>query len=142
MKLPVAILGAALACAACNAASAVSDADTIENGLRDASSVSFYFVSRTENYDYDAKKIQSDAGVVVRRSCGANCHNFMGAVLASLRASKSTKCQPGQQDLLITFGGDQLTYSYSGRQAMYRGRCYFNPQSIHKVLMTDGFFFH
>jgi len=142
MRISIALFGAALLFTAGSAASALSDADAIENGLRQASSVSFYFVSRTEDYDYDAKTMRSEASVVVRRSCGANCHNFMGPVLASLRASKQTRCLPGQQDLLITYGRGHLTYSYSGRQAMYEGRCYFNPTSIHAVLKADGFFFH
>jgi hypothetical protein len=142
MRVSVAIFGATLLFSASSIASALSDADAIENELRQASSVSFYFVSRTEDYDYDAKKMQSEASVVVRRSCGANCHNFMGSVLTSLRASKQTKCMPGQQDLLIRFGRGQLTYSYSGRQAMYEGRCYFNPTGIHTTLKADGFFFH
>ena len=142
MRLSVALLGTALASIAGMAAAADSDADAIEQALRAAPSVSFYFVSRTENYDYNSIRMQSEASVVVRRSCGANCHRFMGAVLASLRASKKANCLPGQQDLLVTFGRSQITYSYSGRQAMYQGHCYFNSQSIHKILKNDGFFFH
>ena len=142
MRLSIAILGAALACISSSAASAVADVDAIEQALRVAPSVSFYFVSRTEDYDYNPQEMQSEASVVVRRSCGANCYNFMGTVLASLRMSKKSKCLPGQQDLLVMFGQTQLVYSYSGRQAMYQGRCYFNSQSIHRLLKNDGFFFH
>jgi hypothetical protein len=140
MRALFGVLGVALACIA-GAASAISDDDAIEQALRTAPSVSFYFVSRTEDYDYDAQMIQAEASVVVRRSCGANCHNFMDPVLASLRASKKSKCLPGQQDLLVTFGRSQLIYSYSGKQARYQGRCYFNSQSIHQILENDGFFF-
>src|SRR5690606_14463842 len=125
MRLSIAVLSVALFCAASSAASSLSDTDAIERSLRAASSVSFHFVNRTEEYDYDAAKMQSEAGVSVRRNCGANCHNFLSPVLASLRASTPASCLPGQQDLLITFGQSQLTYSHGGRQAMYEGRCYF-----------------
>ena len=141
MRLIVAIFGAGLLLIAAWSAHAGSAADAIEQQLRSSSSVSFYFVSRTENYDYDARKLQSEASVRVRRSCGANCHNFMEPVLASLRASKTSDCLPGQQDLLITFGKSQLIYSYSGRHVMYEEQCYFNPASVHQFLKSDGFFF-
>ena len=141
MRLLIAIATAGLLVAAGSAACASSGADAIEQELRSSPSVSFYFVSRTENYDYNPRKIKAEASVVVRRSCGANCHNFMAPILASLRVSKRTECQPGQQDLLITFGQAQLVYSYSGRQAMYQGQCYFNPESVHRFLQHDGFFF-
>jgi hypothetical protein len=141
MRLLVAIAGAGLLLLVGCAAHAGSAADAIEQQLRSSSSVSFYFVSRTEDYDYDARKIQSEASVQVRRSCGANCHHFMEPVLASLRASKASNCLPGQQDLLIKFGKSQLIYSYSGRQVMYEEQCYFNPASVHHLLKSDGFFF-
>ncbi|MBD7987439.1 hypothetical protein H9645_05295 [Luteimonas sp. Sa2BVA3] len=141
MRLIVAIAGAGLLLLAGCDAYAGHAADAIEQQLRSSSSVSFYFVSRTENYDYDARTIQSEASVQVRRSCGANCHNFMEPVLANLRASKTSSCLPGQQDLLITFGESQIIYSYSGRHVMYQDQCYFNPESVHQLLKSDGFFF-
>ena len=141
MRQSVIAIGVAMAFSAGSAFSATSDADAIKKALRAAPSVSFYFVSRTEDYDYSSQVMQSEASVFVRRSCGANCDNFLGPVVANLRASKRTTCQPGQQDLLITFGRSQLVYSYSGRQAMYQGHCYFNSQSIHTLLENDGFFF-
>ena len=141
MRLTLAILIPVLVCVAGSAIAAPSDADAIEHALRASSSVSFYFVSRTENYNYDAKTLQSEASIVVRRSCGANCHSFMGPVLANLRASKSSNCVTGQQDLLVTFGETQLVYSHSGRQVMYQGRCYFNAHGILSLLENNGFFF-
>lgn len=131
-----------LAAASAGAASVEADVDKIERELRETESISFYFVSRTEEYNYDNDRMKSEATVVIRRSCGANCHNFMKPVLARLRNSIRAECVSGQQDLLIEFAGGNLVYSYSGRQVKYGKRCFFSEEGVHDLFRENNFFFH
>ena len=140
--LQAAILGFFLAPALTAAQPPRTAAHAIDRALRDTSSVSFYFVSRTEDYDFNEEQVKAEASIYVTRKCGGNCAYFMRPVLAHLRASKPVKCMAGQQDVLITFGTERITYSYSGRMARYRGQCYYNQVSISEVLERDAFFFH
>ncbi|HVX04752.1 MAG TPA: hypothetical protein VHA71_06485 [Rhodanobacteraceae bacterium] len=123
------------------AQSPASAAHTIDRALRDKSSVSFYFVFRTEDYDFNEEQVKAEASIYVTRKCGGGCAYFMRPVLAHLRASKPVKCMAGQQNVLITFGAEHITYSYSGRMAKYRGQCYYNQAGIGEVLEHDEFFF-
>ena len=140
--LQAAILGFFLASALAAAQPPRSAAHAIDHALRDTSSVSFYFVSRTEDYDFNEEQVKAEASIYVTRKCGGNCAYFMRPVLAHLRASKPVKCMDGQQDVLITFGAERITYSYSGRMVRYQGQCYYNQVSIGEVLEHDAFFFH
>ena len=140
--LQAAILGFFLAPALTAAQPPRTAAHAIDRALRDTSSVSFYFVSRTENYDFNEEQVKAEASIYVTRKCGGNCAYFMRPVLAHLRASKLVKCIAGQQDVLITFGSERITYSYGGRMVRYRGQCYYNKVSISEVLERDAFFFH
>ncbi len=140
--LQVAILGFFLASAPAGAQAPSTAAPATGPALRDTSSVSFYFVSRTEDYDFNEEQVKAEASIYVTRKCGGNCAYFMRPVLAHLRASKPVKCMAGQQDVLITFGAKRITYSYSGRMVRYHGQCYYNQVSIGEVLEHDAFFFH
>lgn len=142
MKLRIAIVALLMTPAVTGMSATSAPVQNIEHVLRRTSSVSFYFVYRTEDYDYDAKQIKADASIFVTRLCGGNCAYFMRPVLAYLRASKPTKCMPGQQNVLITFGTEHIIYSYSGRLANYRGQCYYSDKSIGEVLEHDAFFFN
>jgi hypothetical protein len=140
--LQVAILGFFLASAPAAAQTPSTAAHAIDRALRDTSSVSFYFVSRTEDYDFNEEQVKAEASIYVTRKCGGNCAYFMRPVLAHLRASRPVKCMAGQQVVLITFGAERITYSYSGRMVRYRGQCYYNQVGIGEVLEHDAFFFH
>jgi len=140
--LHVATLGFFLASALVAAQTPRAAALAVDRALGDTSSVSFYFVSRTEDYDFNEEQMKFEASIYVTRKCGAGCAYFMRPVLAHLRASKPVKCLAGQQDVLITFGTERITYSYSGRMVRYRGQCYYNQVGIGDVLEHDAFFFH
>ncbi|MCP5477630.1 MAG: hypothetical protein H7A20_02365 [Rhodanobacteraceae bacterium] len=83
-----------------SSAGEISGVDDIEQALRSSRFVNFYFVSRTEKYDYDRQEMEAHAGVAIKRSCGWNCASFMGPVLTHLRDSMKVECPAGQQGVL------------------------------------------
>jgi hypothetical protein len=102
-RIALALLALALPMASCSAAdpTPAEAAEELALSLRETRSVEFYFLSRTEDWNYSATEIIENASIQVRRSCGRNCHHFMEPVLAHLRDARPFKCQPGQQDGLI-----------------------------------------
>lgn len=124
-----------------SSAGEISGVDDIEQALRSSRFVNFYFVSRTEKYDYDRQEMEAHAGVAIKRSCGWNCASFMGPVLTHLRDSMKVECPAGQQGVLITFGDEELMFSYSGKVAKFHGQCYFNEYSVSDIVTRDAFIF-
>lgn len=111
--------------------------------LRSVSTVEFFFVGRTEHWDYTSDQLVDESSIRVSRDCGGNCHNFMKPILEHLRAAIPAKCSKGNQDVLIRAAGNfELTYSYSGRQIRYAGRCFFNEQSVREVVSGGSMLFH
>lgn len=111
-------------------------------GLRETGTVEFYFLSRTENWNYTTSEIIENASIEVQRACGGNCLRFMGPVLKHLREARPVTCAIGQQDGLIRAkSGRDLTYSYSGRQIRYGKQCFFNEKSIKSVVGGNSMIF-
>ena len=110
--------------------------------LEKTSTLDFYFVSQTGEYDFDEQDIISNSSIRVTRDCGNNCAMFMAPILEHLRNSVLTDCENGQQDILIRWGDNvSLVYSYSGRLIKFDQTCYFNENSIDEVLKRAEFFF-
>lgn len=131
------LLAFAIPMTSCSAAgrTPAEAAEDFALSLGEVRAVEFFFLSRTGDWDYAAPEIIENASVQVRRSCGADCRQFMEPVLAHLREARPAQCQPGQQDGLIR--GDQareLIYSYSGRQIRYGNQCFFNDRGIKSVV--------
>ena len=117
-------------------------AASVETQLRSVRAVEFYFLSRTEEWNYTPDEVAAKSTIRVYRACGWNCHNFMRPVLDHLRAARPIKCTPGQEDGLIRAQpGVELVYSFSGRQIRVAGSCYFNDNSIRKVVSGDSMLF-
>ena len=115
----------------------------VAEALRHVRSVNFYFVSRTGDYSYTPEAFKARSSIRIYRACGANCKNFMIDVIDHLREANPRPCStPGQQNVLITFGPDELiVYSYSGRHILYKGMCYFNDVGVNKVIERPDFIF-
>lgn len=114
----------------------------VDADFRKASSVSFYFVSRTGNYVLSDDEVMKEATLRVTRECGNNCASFMRRVIDHLRNARQISCTTGQENLVIsTNGGAVLSFSYSGRSLRYGKSCFFTPVGVNSVLKKDGFFF-
>jgi len=108
--------------------------------LGSADSVSVYFLSRTENYDFGKEDFKEESTVRIFRKCGSNCSSFMKLFVDHLRGSRSVKCGSGQQNILLGFGkGGAVYYSYSGRVIEFHGECYVNSRSLNDSLRKAGF---
>ncbi len=130
--------------AGCSAAPAPADqiAISVETKLRSVKAVEFYFLSRTENWNFTPDEVAAQSTIRVYRACGANCHNFMRPVLDHLRAARPIKCLSGQEDCLIRAQpGVELVYSYGGRQIRVSDNCYLSDNSIRKVISGDSMLF-
>ncbi len=117
-------------------------ATSVSDALRSVGAVEFYFLSRTEDWNYSPEEIVAKSTIRAYRSCGRNCHNFMQPVLDHLRTARPIKCTSGQEDALIRAKpGVQIVYSYSGQQIRVSGSCYFNEKGIRKVISGDSMLF-
>lgn len=114
-------------------------AETLSLKLKEVNHVWFYFVARTEKYSYSDERIRKDSSVRLYRACGGNCRNVLAVVIDHMKASRSVKCLPGQQDVLIDIGDkDSVVYSHSGRIIRFEGKCYFNDKSIQGIVRDSG----
>ncbi len=117
-------------------------AASVATKLRSVSAVDFYFLSRTEDWNYTPDEIAAKSTVRAYRTCGGNCHNFMQPVLEHLRTARPIKCNPGQEDGLIRAQpGVEIVYSFSGRQIRLGGSCYFNERGIRSVVSGGSMLF-
>lgn len=105
-------------------------------------SVHFYFVSRTEKYSIKGDEFKSKSSLRIYRECGSNCRNFMNEVVEHLRHAAPANCPLGQQNILVQIGSiDHVMYSYSGRTIKFNGSCYFNENSVNRVIESPDFIF-
>jgi hypothetical protein len=112
-------------------ASPKAAADIMSVSLASSEHFTFYFVSRTEDWVYDRAALKRESSIRFYRACGANCANTLGKVVDHLAHAKSTKCEPGQENVLLEIGStDHVIYSNSGRMIHYRGACYYNPVGV------------
>lgn len=103
--------------------------------LRESSSVSIYYVSRTGKYSYTREEIKEQSTLLIRRQCGGNCARLMGPVVQHLRDAVPSNCPAGQQTVLIEMGGrSSIVYSHGGRSIQYRGKCYFGKTNIRQSI--------
>jgi hypothetical protein len=110
--------------------------------LSATSKINFYFLNRTEEYDYSVADFIRASSIQVGRGCGNNCANFMRDVVDHFEKAKPAKCLKGQQNVVIAArGGPVIVYSYSGRHITYEGKCYSNPQPVNKVVQRSEFIF-
>jgi hypothetical protein len=143
-KIGVTAAVALLLASAANASSSGSSqlSKRIEDRFKNSSEVSFYFVSRTENYKLSESELKKSATIRITRQCGNNCASFMAPVIDHLRNAAPARCQMGQEDILIVpSNGPSLMFSMSGRLLRYGPTCYFNKVGVGKILRTDSFFF-
>ena len=114
----------------------------LEAGLKDAREVRFYFVNRTEEYDYSTAEIIAHSTIRVTRFCDRICSFFMRDVVVQLRESVPVKCMKGQQNVLVLLGDDRITYSHGGRHIAYHGNCFLNRgRTINDVIERREFLF-
>ncbi|MGN7916891.1 hypothetical protein [Lysobacter sp. 22409] len=73
--------------------------------LRESSSVSVCYVSRTGEYSYTRDEIKEQSTLLIRRQCGGNCARLMGPVVQHLRDAVPSNCPAGQETVLIEIGG-------------------------------------
>ena len=117
-------------------------ATSVENQLRSVKSVEFYFISRTEDWNYTPDELAAKSTIRAYRACGANCHNFMRPVLNHLRAAQPVNCLSGQENALIRAQpGVELVYSHGGRHIRVAGNCYLSDHSIRKIISGDSMLF-
>lgn len=118
---------------------AISD---IEASFRRSTTITFYFVSKTDKYTLTEKELMATATIKVTRKCGNNCASFMRQVTNHLGQARSAQCTTGQEDVLIMpNNGAALVFSRSGRVLRYGADCYFNEKSVGSILKSEGFFF-
>ena len=118
-------------------------ASSLAEKLGKVSSVSFYFLSRTGEYDLKTDQFKAQSTIKIYRKCGNNCRQFMNDVVAHLRQARLTKCTSGQQNILIEAGKSAiLLYSYSGRTIEFEGKCYFNRNGIDSTIKRTEFLFN
>ena len=141
-NLAIAFLASLSASAAAGPAVSPTASQTAQgfaSNLSSVGAVEFYFLSRTEEWDYRPSEIISNSTIRLYRACGGNCARVMEPVLSHLREAKSRKCMPGMQDALVRgVGGWVLVYSYSGRQIRYGRSCYWNETGIRDVVRDSN----
>src|SRR5688572_29689163 len=102
-------------------------ASTVATKLQSVRAVEFYFLSRTEEWNYTPDEVAAESTIRAYRACGGNCSNFMDPVIDHLRQARPIKCIPGGEDGLIRANpGVELVYSSSGRRVRVADHCYFN----------------
>ena len=141
LRFVLSFLGAFIS-ASCLGGDSGTAADRLATAIGKAHSVDFYFVSRTEEYVLRGQGFKAASSIRIHRECGANCKHFMDRVIVHLRQSAPTRCQPGQEDVLIEPDhGPSLLYSYSGRVIEFEGKCYLNRKGIQAVIQNADFLF-
>lgn len=143
MRLALAILCLS-SCTQLTLAEISSDdvSNELERSLAESKAISFYFVSRTGNYEFSREEFKSEATIHVWRNCGNNCANFMASVIKHLREARKVTCQEGQQSTLIEISsGNYIFYSYSGRQIKISGRCFLSEVRIESIVKDREFLF-
>lgn len=122
--------------------SSTEGAEKLAAELSAAEAVTFHFVSRTGDYDFDEDEMRRAATLTINRKCGGNCTNFMDDVVEHLRASQPVDCKTGQQNILVDLDGKQaLTFSFSGRMVLFHDKCFFNQKSVSKLIEKGEFVF-
>ena len=117
-------------------------AQELASSFRDVEAIQFYFLSRTEEWNYTTDEIVRNSSIRVHRSCGFNCHNFMDPVVAHFRNARATKCIPGQQNALIRGkSGHDLIYSHGGRRIRYGNQCFVSERGIREVVAGTSMLF-
>lgn len=117
-------------------------AESLLVALNTSEVVTFHFVSRTGDYDYDEDEIRKAATVSIIRRCGRNCSQFMEAVLEHLSASQPVSCEAGQQNILVDLDGEgALVFSYSGRMALFQNECFISQTSVSDIFEQEAIFF-
>jgi len=110
--------------------------------LRKASAVEFFFLARTEEWNYSPSEVVSNSSIRIHRGCGRNCENFMEPVVSHLRQAKSTSCVSGQQNgVIFGRGAWALLYSHGGRHIQIGSHCYWNPIGIRELVAGDSMIF-
>lgn len=114
----------------------------LNSSLHEIKHVEIYFLARTGTYSLSFDDFRRDATTRFYRKCGADCKNFMSAVVSHLEKSVAVVCRRGQQVALVDIGEKEtLMYSYSGKIIEYDGQCYLNSVGIDKVIKTRHFMF-
>ncbi len=90
----------------------------------------FYTLTRTEDYDYGPAEFRKEATFHIYAYCGKGCAGYLNSFIDHLNAAHLSNCMKGQQNLLVEFGDSEIFYSYSGRQILYEGKCYWNDAGI------------
>ncbi len=114
----------------------------VQEALLHETTVSFYFVTRTEGRFTGSGQLKSASSISINRSCGRNCRAFMADVVMHLEESSPTKCSGGRENLLIEFGDINLIYRESGRIVEVNGVCFFNEKSVIDIVRKDEFLFN
>lgn len=118
-------------------------ADKLAHMLGEAHEVSFYILSRTGQYSFRPDEFREQASIRIVRECGNDCKEFMMNIIRHVDKSVSTKCLPGQQNILIDVGTDySILFSYSGRMVKIDGSCYFNKESANRIIESSKFLFN
>ena len=138
-------IAALSACAGPNAVADVSSsvaADRLEQRLNEVTEVSFFFVSRTGNYEFSDAEIRKYSSVTLLRKCGGRCSDIMTPVIDHLRSATLAECISGQQSTLLMLGDiTAVRYSFSSRMIEFEGRCYFSETGLRDVLREDHLIF-
>ncbi|MBS0194661.1 MAG: hypothetical protein JSR34_10470 [Proteobacteria bacterium] len=110
-------------------------ADHLAAAFNNTRSISFYFLSQTDDYSLSATQLKAASTIRIYRACGRDCENYMRDVVVHLKQAVPLKCRSGQQNVLIETGsGVKVLYSYSGRLIEFEGNCYFNQKSVDEIL--------
>jgi len=103
--------------------------------LSQSDTVSIYYISRTGEYSYTPTEIKKDSSALIKRKCGGNCSRLMIPIVQHLRESAPVDCQTGYQTILIELDARlSVVYSRDGRAIEYKGKCYFNRDSVRRKI--------
>lgn len=110
--------------------------------LENVDHIALYFVAKTDSYSLNTDEIKRESYLRVYRKCGANCGVLMNKIVSHLEHSTPVRCSHGQQNLLIEVGDKgSLIYNHSGRMINFDGKCFFNKESVNKIVESDSFIF-
>lgn len=98
--------------------------------LERSEGMEFYTLTRAEDYDYGPAEFRKEATFRIYAYCGKGCAGYLNSFIDHLNAAHLSNCMKGQQNLLVELSGSEVFYSYSGRQILYKGRCYWNDAGI------------
>lgn len=133
---------------ACTGPNAVADdassvaADRLEQRLNEVTEVSFFFVSRTGNYDFSDSEIREYSSITLLRKCGGGCSDIMKPIIDHLRSATLAECISGEQTTLLLLGDNiPIRYSFSSRMIEFEDKCYFSETGLRKVLREDHLIF-